>query len=275
MYGAIAGDMIGSPYEWHNIKTKEFPLFRGKSHFTDDTVMTLAVAAALMKMQEWGVGPDDEGDIRQMRSELVYQMRKWGKRYPNAGYGGRFYEWIFMGGDAYNSWGNGSAMRVSPVAWLYDDIGTVRKVAAITAAVTHDHPEGIKGAEAIASAVFLARTGASKEEIRSYVTQEFGYDLDRSCEEIRPGYEFDVSCQGSVPEAIIAFLEGEDYADVVRTAVSLGGDSDTIGAMAGSIAEAFYGMPDDIIAECKARLPEPLLEVAVRLEKQIGEGPAE
>jgi len=258
MLGAIIGDMIGSPYEWHNVKAKDFKLFRGRSRFTDDSVMTIAVAEALVTAQKQDC-LDDEQSVKNL---LIDAMHKWGNRYPKAGYGGRFYHWLAdREREPYNSWGNGSAMRVSPAGWIADDLETTRCLARWTAEVTHNHPEGVKGAEAVASAIFLARTGASKEEIKEYVVNEFAYDLYRTCDEIRPDYEFDVSCQGSVPEAIIAFLEGKDFEDVIRNAVSLGGDSDTIAAMAGSIAEAFFGVPKWMAKECLSRLPADMREV--------------
>ena len=244
MYGAICGDVIGSPYEHHNIKTKDFPLYSEKSRLTDDSIMTLACAESLMTYFDCNGTKDLSGDSdrESLKNRFIIAFRKWGLKYPNAGYGRAFYKWIHLGGEPYNSWGNGSAMRVSPIAWCFDDIEVVREVARISAEVTHNHPEGIKGAEAIASAVFLARTGKLKKDIREYITSEFGYDLSKTCDEIRPDYSFDVSCQGSVPQAIIAFLDGIDYEDVVRNAVSLGGDSDTIACMAGCIAEAYYGI---------------------------------
>ncbi len=264
MIGAILGDMIGSPYEFdRGGKTRDFPLFIGTSEFTDDTVMTVAVAEALMNT----MGQSDE-DIQ---SALVVSMRRWGRRYPDAGFGGRFYNWLFTRHPhPYNSYGNGSAMRVSSAGWLFDTLEETRRVARLTAVVTHNHPEGIKGAEATASAIFLARTGASKEEIRDYITRSFGYDLSRTCDQIRPGYRFDVSCQGSVPEAITAFLEGNSLEDVIRMAVSLGGDTDTIGCIAGGIAEAMYGVPAALEAECKARLPKDMLAVLTRFDGARG-----
>lgn len=257
MFGAILGDIVGSPYEFNenNYKAKDFPLFSDLSDFTDDTVMTLAVADGLMRAQ---AGEDIE-------RRLVRSMQTIGRRYPYCGYGGRFSGWIFAADPKpYNSYGNGSAMRVSSVAWLYDDLETVRKMARLTASVTHNHPEGIKGAEATASAIFMARSGSSKAEIRDFIVREFGYDLSRTCDEIRPTYRMDESCQGSVPEAITAFLEGTDFEDVLRTAVSLGGDSDTIAAIAGSIAEGFYGIPGELKAECMVRLTPDLREILRR-----------
>ena len=258
MLGAIIGDIIGSPYEWHNIKTKEFDLFRRRCRFTDDSVMTIAVAEALMEAKRQK-SLDDDGAVKTL---LIASMKKWGLKYPDAGYGRAFFSWLISEDSMpYNSWGNGSAMRVSPAGWMADNIINTRKLARWTAEVTHNHPEGVKGAEAVASAIFLARKGAIKEEIHDYITEEFGYDLDRTCSEIRPGYDFDVSCQGSVPEAIIAFLEGKDFEDVIRNAVSLGGDSDTIAAMAGSIAEAFYEIPNWVAREALKRLPDEMREV--------------
>lgn len=252
MYGAILGDIIGSPYEFDmGNKRKDFPLFSKNSTFTDDTVMTIAVAEAFTG------APDNEGIIRQ---RLIQSMQKWGHRYPGAGYGFRFGDWLDSDDpQPYNSWGNGSAMRVSSVAWLYDDLDTVRRMARLSAEVTHNHPEGIKGAEATASAIFLARTGSSKAEIKAYVEMQFGYDLSRTCDDIRPTYHHVESCQETVPEAITAFLEGESFEDVIRTAVSLGGDCDTLTCIAGSIAEGHYGVPEDLKRECEQLLPFDLI----------------
>ena len=259
MYGAILGDIIGSPYEFDmGDKTKDFPLFSEESYFTDDTVMTIAVAEAFMG------APDDENEIRQ---RLIHFMQKWGHRYPGAGYGVRFCGWLESHDpQPYNSWGNGSAMRVAPVAWLYNDLDNVRRMARISAAVTHNHPEGIKGAEATAAAIFLGRTGHSKEEIKTYIEAEFQYDLSRTCDEIRPSYHHVESCQETVPEAIIAFLEGDSFEDVIRTAVSLGGDCDTLTCIAGSIAEGFYGVPEELKQECSARIDDCLKDILTQFE---------
>ena len=264
MYGAILGDIIGSPYEFdRGNKTKDFPLFSGHSEFTDDTVMTIAVVDAFLPVQP---GMDDD-TIRQW---VVTKMQKYGRMYPHAGYGGRFRRWFRdRHPQPYNSWGNGSAMRVSSVGWLYNDLETVRRMARLSADVTHNHPEGIKGAEAVASAVFLARTGSTKAEIKTYIEENFHYDLSRTCDEIRPDYYHVESCQETVPEAITAFLEGESFEDVIRTAVSLGGDCDTLTCIAGSMAEAFYGVPEELKAECRKRLPEDLLEVLQRFDVQM------
>ena len=260
MYGALLGDMIGAPYEFDmGNKTKEFPLFCGESHYTDDSVMTIAVAEALLDSQ---FREDSE-----IRTALVKSMRKWGRKYPHAGYGGRFRDWLrAKNPEPYGSYGNGSAMRVSAAGWLFDTLEDTRAKARLTAEVTHNHPEGIKGAEATASAIYLARTGHSKDEIRDFIMKEFGYDLSRTCDQIRPKYYHVESCQGTVPEAITAFLEGTDFEDVIRTAVSLGGDCDTLTCIAGSIAEAFYGMPEQLKDECRSRLPKDMLDILGRFE---------
>ncbi|MCL7931060.1 ADP-ribosylglycohydrolase family protein [Halomonas llamarensis] len=238
MIGAITGDMVGSMYEHQPIKTKDFPLFSPRSCFTDDSVLTVAVASAILNDTPY--------------AEAVRQI---GRQYPNAGYGGSFIQWL-TGPNAgpYYSWGNGAAMRVSPVGFAYATEADVLAQAKATAEITHNHPEGIKGAQATALAVFWARTGADKATIRETLTQRFDYDLARTLADIRPRYRFDVSCQGSVPEAIIAFLEANSYEDALRNAVSLGGDSDTQACIAGGIAEAFYGVPDTLYTEVKHRL---------------------
>lgn len=249
MYGAILGDIIGSPFEFdRGDKTKDFKLFSRRSHFTDDSVMTLAVCEALLK-----VGRDVT--VKEIEDAVISSMQSWGRRYPHAGYGGYFRRWLTARHpEPYNSYGNGSAMRVSAVGWLYDSLEKTRTVAKATANVTHNHPEGIKGAEATASAIFMARNGSSKEEIKKYIENEFHYDLHRTLNEIRPGYHMDETCQKTVPEAIIAFLEAKDFEDAIRNAVSLGGDTDTLGAITGSIAEAYYGIPEWLITECRKRI---------------------
>ena len=267
MYGAILGDIIGSPYEFDmGNKSKDFPLFSPKSQFTDDTVMTIAVASAFLKI------PEDAAD-EAIRWEVARHMQALGQRYPYAGYGGMFRRWLGEEDPKpYGSYGNGSAMRVSSVAWLYDDLETVRRMARLSAEVTHNHPEGIKGAEATASAIFLARTGSTKAQIKAYIEENFHYDLSRTCDEIRPGYHHVESCQETVPEAITAFLEGESFEDVIRTAVSLGGDCDTLTCIAGSIAEGFYGVPKKLKRECYNRVPSAIRKTldmfdAVKLER--------
>jgi len=251
MLGAIAGDVIGSIYEGRPLKREDFPLFHRRSTFTDDTVLTVAVAHAIL----------EDGDY-------ASSLKLFGRRYPNAGYGGFFLHWLFAAqSEPYNSWGNGSAMRVSPIGFAFDSPEEVLSEAKKSAEVTHNHPEGIKGAEATALAILLARVGASKAEIRREIAEFFSYDLDRRLEKIRPTYRFDVSCQGSVPESIIAFLESEDFTDAIRKAISLGGDSDTMACIAGGIAQAFYKeIPEEITSEVRSRLPQEFLSIVDRFE---------
>jgi ADP-ribosylglycohydrolase len=246
MIGAIAGDVIGSVYEHHPIKTEDFPLFHPRCVFTDDTVLTVAVADAII------TGRPYQESIREI-----------GRRYPGSGYGESFYLWLHSEDPRpYNSWGNGSAMRVSPVGFAFDTMEEVLNEARKTAVISHNHPEGVKGAQATALAVFLARMGQSKNEIRDQISHRFAYDLDRTVEAIRPTYSFDISCQGTVPEAITAVLDSTSYEDAVRKAVSLGGVSDTLACIAGGIAEAFYGhVPDRIQARVREILPPDLLSV--------------
>ncbi len=251
MLGAIAGDIIGSVFERSPVKTTDFDLFSPGSTFTDDTVLSVAVAWAILEKRDYGDA-----------------IKAFGRRYPGAGYGGTFYQWMqSTDSTPYGSWGNGSAMRVSPVGFAFDHTDAVLEQAAETARVTHNHPEGIKGAQATALAVFMARQGRSKPEIRSEIAGRFGYDLDRSLDEIRPGYRFDVSCQGSVPEALLSFLESRDYEEAVRNAISLGGDSDTLACIAGGAAHAFYReIPPEIVAGVRRRLPEEFLGILDRFE---------
>lgn len=262
MYGAILGDMIGSPYEFDmGNKSKDFPLFSRHSTYTDDSVMTLAVAEAFLELPP-------RAEDEEIRQRLTDTMRYYGNQYPHVGYGTAFHCWLVRPDpEPYSSYGNGSAMRVSSVGWLFDDLETVRHMARLSAEITHNHPEGIKGAEATASAIYLARTGSTKEEIRDYIELNFDYDLSRTCDEIRPTYHHVESCQGTVPEAITAFLEGESFEDVIRTAVSLGGDCDTLTCIAGSIAEGFYGVPEELKRQCRERLPEDLWKVLGRFEE--------
>ena len=264
MYGAILGDIIGSPFEFdRGDKTKDFKLFSQKSYFTDDSVMTLAVAEALLK-----VGLD--ATVEEIEKAVITSMQSWGRRYPHAGYGGYFSQWLRLKHpQPYNSFGNGSAMRVSAVGWLYDSIERTRTVAKATANVTHNHPEGIKGAQATASAIYLARNRSSKEEIKTYIEKEFHYDLNRTLNEIRPTYHMDETCQKTVPEAIIAFLEAGDYEDAIRNAVSLGGDTDTLGAITGSIAEAYYGIPQTLITECRNRINKEMRDVLDEFDQTL------
>ena len=228
--------------------------------------MTIAVAEALIE-----VGP--QAGEKAIKEAVISKMQDWGKRYPNAGYGGRFSQWLVMKiPKPYGSYGNGSAMRVSAVGWLYPTIERTREVARFTAEVTHNHIEGIKGAEATASCIFFARKGATKEYIKRYIEDEFGYDLNRTLEEIRPYYHHVESCQETVPEAIIAFLEADGFEDAIRNAVSLGGDTDTLAAITGSIAEAFYDMSAIMRAECRNRIDDDMLEILEMFDEIIGRG---
>lgn len=246
MLGAIAGDIIGSIYEFASFKEYDFPLFLEGSTFTDDSVLTVAIADAYMN-----------------HLDIAATLKDYALRYPDRGYGGTFYQWIHSDSVApYHSWGNGSAMRMSAIGFLINDEAELLQTARTFAEVTHNHPEGIKGAQATAFAIFLARNGGSKEDIQKEISRWFGYDLSATIDELRPSYTFDVSCQGSVPPAIIAFLESGDYEDAVRKAISLGGDADTLACITGSIAEAFYGpVPDAIARETYARLPEEFIRV--------------
>lgn len=255
MLGAIAGDVIGSVHEGAGTKTKEFPLFVPGSTFTDDTVLSVAVADALLRSRGY-----------------VDVLHDYFHAYRDAGYGPTFFRWASCKGrEPYNSWGNGSAMRVSPVAYARDTLEDVLDEARRSAEVTHNHEHGIRGAQATAAAIFLARTGSSKEHIRRYTSETFGYFLDESLADLRPTYHFDVSCQGSVPQAIIAFLESESYEDAVRNAISLGGDADTMACIAGGIAEAFYGaVPDDIRVPTLALLDERLRGVVQEFTERFG-----
>lgn len=250
MLGAVIGDIIGSVYEFDNIKTKEFPLFREDCKFTDDTVMTIAVRNALRKY-------DEEKDLQVFQRCLVSEMQRLGRKFIYRGYGERFAQWLLMGEPApYGSFGNGSAMRVSPVGEYASSLEEALKLAKASAEVTHDHPEGIKGAQAVAAAVFLARQeGWGKERIKNFIEGEF-YPLNFTLDEIRENYTFDVSCQGSVPQALECFFEGESFEDVIRNCISIGGDCDTTAAIAGGIAEGYYGLPEEIAEEAMPYLAE-------------------
>lgn len=268
MFGAIIGDIVGSVYEWENVKTKNFPLFREDCHFTDDSVMTIAVAEAIMN-----------GGLR---DNFIDSMKKFGRAYPDAGYGSHFKKWLFESGrEPYGSFGNGSAMRVSPCAWaspldLKNGLKKSQKLARLSADVTHNHPEGIKGALATSDAIFLARYYSGKikihelkQKIKNHTESEYGYDLNFTLDEIRPDYKFSATCQESVPQAIVAFLESTDFEDAVRNAISIGGDSDTIGAIAGSIADAAYGIPEEIKQQSYKFLDAPLKETLILFDKFI------
>lgn len=248
--GAICGDIIGSVFEHDGGKDYDFDLFDRDATFTDDTVCTMAVADALE-----GNKPFDT------------TLQQWCRKYPYAGYGGSFRRWIRSEDPKpYNSWGNGSAMRVSAVPKFADNIEDVVRLATDSAVVTHNHPEGIKGAVATACAIYLAQQGKSKDEIKSYIQDTCGYDLDRKYADIQPDYKFDVSCQGSVPESLICFLESDSYEDTIRKSIAMGGDTDTMAAIAGGIAAAFYGeIPEDILSHCIKRLPSDMTELLNRL----------
>ena len=253
--GAIIGDVIGSVYEWNNVRTTDFPLFKSATDFTDDSVLTFATMDCILNGLDY---------------VKVYQA--YGANFPRRGYGGRFSSWIYEEHpEPYNSWGNGSAMRVSPVGWAYDTLEEVLFQAKRSAEVTHNHPEGIKGAQATAAAVFLARKGKSKPEIKEFIEQTFLYNLDRSIDEIRPNFRFDESCQGTVPEAIIAFLESKDFESAIRLAISLGGDSDTIACITGGIAEAYYKeIPEYIIENTLKVLPLEVIQLLEDFALQFG-----
>ncbi len=255
MIGAIAGDIIGSVFEGHPIKTTSFPLFSKASTYTDDTVLSLAIADAILNDTDYAMA-----------------LKRYGRKYPHAGYGMSFYNWMQSADTKpYYSWGNGSAMRVSPVGFAYDTPDDVLSEAKKTAAVTHNHPEGIKGAQATALAIYLARRGEDKEAIRKQISLRFGYDLDDTLAEIRPNYFFDVSCQGSVPQSIIAFLESDSFEDAVRLAISLGGDSDTMGCITGGIAQAYYGkISAGIIGQVRQRLPVEFLRIVDQFNATFG-----
>ena len=247
MLGAIAGDIIGSVYEFYNTKSTDFELFTPESTPTDDSVLTVAVADCILHGKDYAA-----------------TFKEYGRRYPYAGYGGMFLKWLSSDSlTPYNSFGNGSAMRVSPVGFAFCNLEEVLREAEKSAAVTHNHPEGIKGAQAIAASIFLTRSGESKEQILRYVEDTFGYDLHQTLDEIRPKYRFDETCQGSVPQAIIAFLESSDYEDAVRKAVSLGGDSDTLACMTGGIAQAYYKQIPGYITERVREILNPEMLVVV------------
>lgn len=255
MIGSVTGDVIGSVFEWNNIKSTVFPLFSPESGFTDDTVLTVAVAHAILR-----------------KSDYALSLKTFARKYPNAGYGGRFYQWIFSSDtQPYNSWGNGSAMRVSPVGFAFESIEEVLNEAERSAEKTHNHPEGVKGAQATALAIFLARKGESKDRIRHEIISRFAYNLNRSLDEIRPVYRFNESCQETVPEAIIAFLESENFEDAIRKGISLGGDSDTLACITGGIAQAYYkDIPEYIVSAVRERLPQEFLAVIDEFNETYG-----
>ena len=275
MLGAIIGDTVGSVYEFHNIKTTDFPLFGTRSNYTDDSIMTMAVADWLLT--------DPHHGMETLEASFLAFAQKY--PCPMGGYGGGFQRWLFHpewipdyeGCDGhepgqrrpYNSFGNGAAMRCSANGWMFDTLEETERVAGLSAAITHNHPEGIKGAQATAAAIFMARNGKSKEEIKAYVTTRFGYDLDRTCDDIRPVYDWDSSCQGTVPEAMVAFLDSTDFESAIRLAVSLGGDSDTLACITGGIADAYYkDIPDDIALKIWSLIPDDFKAIFRKMEAQ-------
>ncbi len=261
MIGAIIGDIAGSRFEWNNHKSTDFALFAYPDRPTDDSVMTLAVAQAILETDK---------DYNLLPAAFAHSMQLLGRRYPRAGYGGRFFQWIYLEKPRpYNSYGNGSAMRVSPCGFAAESLEDAIALAQLSAAVTHNHPEGIRGAEAVAASIWLLRQGCSKGELRQFVRAHY-YKLDFTLDEIRPVYTFDVSCQGSVPQAIQAFLESEDFEDAVRKAISIGGDSDTIAAIAGSLAEACYGVPGELREQAEAYLDDYQRNIYLAFEERYG-----
>ncbi len=266
MLGAIIGDIIGSRFEFdRGDKSRDFELFTSDCEFTDDTVMTVAVAEALME-----AGKD--ADETTMKKNLIKSMKKWGQKYPDAGYGARFIGWVLSDDpEPFGSYGNGSGMRVSPVGWLYSSLDRTREVARWTAEVSHNHSEGIKGAESVAAAIYMARTGSSIDEIRGYIEKEFGYDLSRTLDEIRPTYHHVEDCMHTMPEAITCFLEANSYEEAIRNVMYIGGDTDTLGAIAGAIAEAKWAIPSEIVNKAKEYLSQDILEAVDRFlsEKSI------
>ncbi len=261
MLGAIIGDIIGSPYEFESDKSKDFELFVPDCRPTDDSILTIAVGCACAEA--------DSSNEYEFKNILAERMREIGLQYPDAGYGNRFYQWMILNeNEPYEGYTNGSAMRVSPTAWAADTLEDALRLARWSAEITHNHPEGIRGAEAVAAAIFLARTGSGKAEIKNYIEENF-YDLDFSVEEIRPYYEHDMTCEGSVPQAIVCFLDSEDFEDAVRNAVSLGGDGDTIASIAGAIAEAYYGIPDELQEEALEYLDDTLQDYYFEYANQL------
>lgn len=253
--GAVSGDVVGSVYEWNNIKTTDFTLFTDKSDFTDDSVLTIAVMDCILN-----------------KGNYTDYLQKYGKKYPGRGYGGFFQDWIDdEKAKPYNSFGNGSAMRVSPIGWAFKTIDEVLENARKSAEVTHNHPEGIKGAQAVAAAVFMAKSGKKKNEIKKFIQSQFGYDLGFTLDKLRPEYKFDESCQGSIPIAIAAFLESKDFESAIRLAISMGGDSDTIASIAGAIAEAFYKeIPQNIVENTLKVLPAEIIETLDAFGRKFG-----
>ena len=262
MNGAILGDIVGSVYEFHTIKQKQFKFLKPTCFYTDDSVLTCAVAKAAIVFNK-------DHSIENFKQNVIKELKKYTKEYPNAGYGETYYNWATSDDtEAYNSYGNGGAMRTSSVAYVARNLDEALELAKAQAEVTHNHPEGIKGAQAITACIYLARTGASKEEIREYINDNF-YTLDFTIPQIYRKYKYDISSQGSVPQAIESFLEGEDFEDCIRTAISLGGDADTLGAMTGSIAEAYYGIPEDYKKNIDTYLDKDLNEIRKNFYQEL------
>ena len=262
MLGAIIGDISGSRFEWTNIKTKMFDLFTEECFPTDDSIMTLAIAKAILQCNE-----EHEG----LEQETVQCMQKYGRRYPDAGYGMQFYEWLFTDNPKpYRSFGNGAAMRVSPCGFAAKTMEEAIALSKAVTKVTHNHPEGMKAAEAVTTAIFMARSGRKMSEIRDCIEKKY-YKIEFTLDAIRPAYEFDVTCQGSVPQAFEAFFESTGFEDAIRNAISIGGDSDTIAAIAGGMAEAYYGIPSSIRENVLAFLDNDLLDIVTNFEKKYGE----
>lgn len=256
--GAIIGDIVGSRFEFNNYRSTDFEFLNDRCFFTDDSVMTIAVA-------DWVTNK------RQTDRHLALYLREWGRKYPNRGYGGMFLRWLLSKelSSPYNSFGNGSAMRVSPCGFYAQSLDEALFLAKQSAEVTHNHPEGIKGAQSVAAAIYLAKTGSTKAIIKEYIENNFGYDLSRTCDEIRRVYKFNETCQETCPEAIIAFLESHDYESAIRLGISLGGDSDTIGAITGGIASAYYGIPDSIIEDVKGFIPFEFIDIVEKFENSM------
>jgi ADP-ribosylglycohydrolase len=256
MLGAVIGDIVGSVYEWNNVKAKDFgPLFDEKASYTDDTICTMAVAEALVNGRHAGEA-----------------LKDWGRRYyENGGWGGMFSRWLLQHSLApYNSCGNGAAMRVSPAGLLAGSTDEALALAKSVTEVTHNHPEGIKGAQATALAIFLARQGVSPQDIKATITEQFGYDLDRTVDDIRPTYRFDATCQGTVPQALVCALTATGFEDALRNAISIGGDSDTVAAIAGGLAEALFGIPEDLAAAGWSYLPQDMRDTLALLYEKAG-----
>ena len=257
MLGAIIGDIVGSRFEWHNIKKKDFRFFRFNCFATDDSIITLALAKAIMESQ---------ADWSDLSDNAVKYMQAIGRHYPNCGYGGHFHEWIFSDSpEPYNSYGNGAAMRVSAAGFVAKTLDEAKLISKKITEVTHNHPEGLKGAEATAVAIFLARSGKPIFEIKDYIDKHY-YPMDFTLNEIRPHYRFDVSCQGTVPEALMSFFESRNFEDAIRNAISLGGDSDTLAAICGGVAQAYYGIPSQIREKALTYLDASLLEILTEFE---------